>query len=105
MSKYVCIGVPYYLGESIPERGEVGALRESGIADELNADWVEIEPDFAGSDDPVVAVNRALAQTVTANADCVPVVFANDCTSCLGVVKGLGGAGAGDSLVRFAWRF
>ncbi len=89
MSSYVCIGVPYYLGKSIPERGEVEALRQSGIADELNAEWVEIEPDFAGSDDPVLAVNRALAEAVAANADRVPVVFANDCTSCLGMVKGL----------------
>ena len=35
MSKYVCIGVPYYLGEARPERGEVEALRHSGIAAEL----------------------------------------------------------------------
>ena len=89
MSKYVCIGVPYYLGEFIPERGEVEALRQSGIAAELNADWVEIEPDFAGSDNPVVAVNRALAETIAAHSERVPLVFANDCTSCLGVVKGL----------------
>jgi len=36
-----------------------------------------------------VAVNRALADTVKAFPDKVPVVFANDCTSCLGMVKGL----------------
>lgn len=89
MSKYVCIGVPYYLGERVPERGEVEALRHSGIADELQAEWVEIEPDFAAVDDKVVAVNRALAAAIKSRADKTPVVFANDCTSCLGMIKGL----------------
>ena len=89
MSQYVCIGVPFYLGASKPERREVAALRQSGIAAELNAEWVEIEPDFAAADDPVVAVNRALAEAIKARAEAVPVVFANDCTSCLGMVKGL----------------
>ena len=89
MPKYVCIGVPYYLGESRPERQEVRRLQISGIADELGAEWVEIEPDFAAAEDRVVAVNRALAAAIQANRDKVPVVFANDCTSCLGMVKGL----------------
>ena len=89
MSNYVCIGVPYYLGESRPERQEVEALRLRGIADELGAEWVTIAPDFAAADDPVVAVNRALAEAITAHADKAPVVFACDCTSCLGMVKGL----------------
>ena len=89
MIELVCIGVPYYLGESKPERREVDALRRSGIADELNAEWVDIEPDFGSADDPVVAVNLALASTIQAHAAKLPVVFANDCTSCLGMVKGL----------------
>ena len=89
MSNYVCIGVPYYLGESLAERQEVEALRRSGIAAELGADWVEIAPDFSSTDDAVVAVNRALATAIQANPDKVPVVFANDCTSCLGMAKGL----------------
>ncbi len=89
MSKTICIGVPYYLGEKKSDRTEVLTLRATGIAEELNAEWVEIEPDFQASDDPVVAVNRALADTVQAYPDKVPVVFANDCTSCLGMVKGL----------------
>ena len=76
MKKYICIGVPYYLGESKPERNEVEALRQSGIADELSAEWLEIEPDFATADDPVVAVNRALAATVQQHPDKIPVVFA-----------------------------
>ena len=89
MSKYVCIAVPYWLGESKAERSEVEAMQNSGIAAELGADWVEIEPDFAASDNPVVAVNRALAAAVQAHSDRIPVVFASDCTSCLGMVKGL----------------
>ena len=89
MTDYICIGVPYYLGESLGERREVEALRQAGIADELGADWVDIAPDFAARDDPVVAVNRALAAAIQAHGDKIPVVFANDCTSCLGMVKGL----------------
>lgn len=89
MTSYVCIGVPYYLGESLPDRREVDTLRNTGIADELDAEWINIEPDFAQSDDPVVAVNHALALAITAHSDKTPVVFANDCTSCLGMVKGL----------------
>ncbi len=89
MNDYVCIGVPYYLGKTVPERREVEALRECGIADELQAEWKGIEPDFAAAADPVVAVNRALAAAIQAQAPKIPVVFANDCTSCLGMVKGL----------------
>jgi len=89
MKNYVCIGVPYCLGEALPERREVEALRRSGIADELQADWIDIEPDFAAVADRVVAVNRSLAAAIKAQAPKIPVVFANDCTSCLGMVKGL----------------
>ena len=89
MPDYICIGAPYYLGESLPQRQEVNALREAGIADQLNAEWVDIAPDFSAHDDPVVAVNRTLTETILAHSDKVPVVFANDCTSCLGMVKGL----------------
>ena len=89
MSNYICIGVPYYLGEKRHDRTEVQALRAAGVADELDADWLDIQPDFQEFDDPVVAVNRALADTIKAFPDKVPVAFANDCTSCLGMVKGL----------------
>lgn len=89
MSNYICIGAPYYLGEKRPERAEVEAMRGTGIATELGAAWVEIQPDFRASEHPVIAVNRALAQTIKAHPDKAPAVFANDCTSCLGMVKGL----------------
>ena len=89
MTQYIFIGVPYFLGEKRSDRTEVQALKATGIAEELNASWVDIEPDFRAHVDPVVAVNRALAETIQAYPDQVPVVFANDCTSCLGAVKGL----------------
>ena len=89
MTEFICIGVPYYLGESLAERREVAAMRASGIADELDTEWIDIAPDFAAHEDPVVAVNWALAEAIQAHAPKTPVVFANDCTSCLGVVKGI----------------
>ena len=89
MPDYICIGVPYYLGALNTERDEVKALRRSGIADELNAEWLDVVPDFGSADDPVVAVNRALAGAIAANRDRTPIVFASDCTSCLGMMKGL----------------
>lgn len=89
MPEYICIGVPYWLGESKPDRTEVNTIKHSGIANELNADWVDIQPDFDKYDNPVIAVNQAIADVVKAHTDKIPVVFASDCTSCLGVVKGL----------------
>ena len=89
MPNYICIGVPYYLGERNTDRGEIDALRQCGIAAELNAPWLDIAPDFAAADDPVVAVNRAIAEAIAAHPDRVPIVFASDCTSCLGMAKGL----------------
>jgi len=89
MTKYICIGVPYWLGEAKAERTEVNSIKNSGIADELEAEWVDIQPDFDAYDNPVVAVNQAIADTIKSNSDKIPVVFASDCTSCLGMVKGL----------------
>jgi len=89
MTDYIFIGVPYWLGESKAGRTEVESVKNSGIADEFGAEWVDIQPDFDSYDNPVVAVNRAIAETINAHGDKVPVVFASDCTSCLGMVKGL----------------
>jgi len=89
MAKYVCIGVPYWLGELNVERTEVESIKKSGIANELDADWVNIQPDFDAVDNPVVAVNRAIADVIQTHSDKIPIVFASDCTSCLGMVKGL----------------
>ncbi len=89
MPEYICIGVPYWLGESKDGRTEVHSVKNSGIADELNAEWVDIQPDFDKYDNPVIAVNQAIAETIKAHDGKTPVVFASDCTSCLGMVKGL----------------
>lgn len=89
MARYLCIGVPYFIGEHIPQRIETQAIRNSGLMHELQAEWIEVQPDFAGIADPTVAVNRALAQTIAAHPDHVPLIFAADCMSALGAMKGL----------------
>ncbi len=89
MTSYICIGVPYWLGESTAGRTEVESIKNSGIAQELGAEWVDIQPDFTAFDNPVIAVNRAIADAIKAHSDKTPIVFASDCTSCLGMVKGL----------------
>jgi len=89
MTSYICIGVPYWLGESKVGRTEVESIQNSGIVAELGAEWVDIQPDFTAVDNPIIAVNRAIADTIKAHSDKIPIVFASDCTSCLGMVKGL----------------
>jgi len=89
MPNYLCIGVPYFLGERIDGRDEVDLLKASGIADDIGAEWIDLQPDFADDIDPVIAVNRALSDIIANNPDKVPVVFACDCTSSFGMMKGL----------------
>jgi arginase len=89
MTQLACIAVPYWLGEKTDYTGSVEAAHEMGITEDIGATWVEIEPDFNG-DNPVVAVNRALAKAVAAcDANTIPLILAGDCTSCLGAMKGL----------------
>ncbi|MDX1995889.1 MAG: arginase family protein [bacterium] len=85
---YVCIGVPFALGKQ-QTPSAVDVLKHGGIAAEFNAEWIDIQPDFAAHDDPVVAVNRALADAIAAHPGHTPLIFASDCTSALGAVKGL----------------
>ncbi len=85
---YVCIGAPYWIGER-QQIAAVDAVKNSGIADELGADWVDIQPDYATYDDKVVAVNVALAEAITAHAEKTPLIFAGDCVFALGALKGL----------------
>jgi len=85
----VCIGAPYLLGAHLPGRTAVEAVRNSGITDEMGAIWVDIEPDFNESTDPIVAVNRALAHTIQHHAGRLPVIFTADCLNALGVLKGI----------------
>lgn len=88
MTNLVCIGVPYFIGERIERRTEVSAIRDSGIAREIGADWVKVTPHHH-EPDPLSAVNCALADAVTTHRDALPVVFVSDCVSALGMVKGL----------------
>ncbi len=89
MAKLACIGVPYWLGETTEYTGAVETARERGIAEDIGATWIEIQPEFNGVD-PVIAVNRALAEAIAAcDADTIPLILAGDCTSCLGAMKGL----------------
>lgn len=89
MPEYICIGVPYFIGERIETRTEVYSIQKSGFAEDINAEWVNITPDFAAYDNPVIAVNRALARTIAAHPDKTPIVFASDCVSAFGCMKGL----------------
>ena len=72
MPDFICIGVPQFLGEMIEGRDEVAAIRVSGIAAEIGAPWVDVQPDVAPGADPLVTVNRALAKTIRAYPDRVP---------------------------------
>lgn len=89
MGGYVCIAVPHFIGELLPGRTEIAALKDSGIADELGAAWADINPDFDSAEHPAVAVNRALAETIRTHPDQTPLIFAADCVSALGALKGL----------------
>ncbi|MBN1679535.1 MAG: arginase family protein [Anaerolineae bacterium] len=101
MTQFVCIGVPYCIGERMAGRTEVNVMRESGIAESIGAAWIDVEPDFAAHADPVVAVNRALADVIAAHRDHFPIVFAGDCTSSLGAVMGLSHTHADLGIVWF----
>lgn len=90
MAEFVCIGAPYFLGEHIERRTEVSAIHASGIAREIGAEWVTVEPDNQ-QPDPICAVHCALARAINAQRGAIPIVFTSDCTNALGAVKGLGG--------------
>ena len=55
----------------------------------MDADWVDIDPDFDAYDDPVVAVNVALGEALEQRGDRFPLIFAADCCSCWGAMRGL----------------
>ncbi len=88
--EYVCISVPYFLGEKRPERTETAQILASGYDRKIGAEWIEISPQFDRYTDGVVAVNAAIADAMQAHAGKFPIIFAADCTSCFGPVKGLG---------------
>jgi arginase len=89
MPDFICIGAPYFLGQKLDQGTEVDQVHDSGIAREIGAAWVTIMPDYATHTTPVTAVNKALAEAILAHRDHFPIIFAADCTSALGAVKGL----------------
>lgn len=102
MSEFVCIGVPYHLGERVPDRALVNLIRDSGLVDEIDATWADFVPDFSRAPDPITAVNRALAQTLGLYRRHIPLIFASDCMASLGAVAGLSAAhGTGLGVVWF----
>lgn len=88
MTELVLIGVPYWLGLKNEYTGSVETIRDAGIAEMLDALWVDVEPDLSATD-PVNAVNRGIAAAMNAYPNRFPLVLAGDCTTCIGAVKGL----------------
>lgn len=89
MTDFICFGVPYFIGEKINARTEVEDIRTSGIVELLGAEWIEITPHFKNATNEVIAVNRALSSAVSAASGKLPLVFAADCVSAIGTLKGL----------------
>lgn len=91
MAELVFIGAPYWLGRKDDYSGSVDIVRASGIVSELDADWIEVNPSFDNFDDPVNAVNQALANAIkeAISENKLPLIIADDCTVCLGNMKGL----------------
>jgi arginase len=85
---YVFIGASYFLGEH-RQNSAVDLLKASGAADRFGAAWVDIKPDFSASQNTVLSVNRALAETIKTNPNSIPVIFTLDCTNAIGAVAGL----------------
>lgn len=91
MADLIVIGVPYYMGIADDHSGSVQIARDSGILDEIGADYVAITPKFKAGEHPVNAVNRALTKAVkqALSDGKTPLIFAGDCCYCLGMMKGL----------------
>lgn len=89
MSPYVCISLPYFLGKALESTSELQAIRDSQVIAQLGAQWVEVQPTFTSDEYPVVSANRALAAAIQSHSDRIPLIFAPDCVSALGIMKGL----------------
>ena len=90
MTDLALIGVPYWLGKKDEYSGSVEVLRETGLAEMIGAQWIDIVPQFESGHEPVVAVNIALADAIRALPEgTIPIVVAGDCTSCWGAMTGL----------------
>lgn len=90
MTDLAIIGVPHWLGKKDEYSGSVEILKGTGIADEIGAQWIDIAPQFSDDIEPVVAVNRALAEAIQSLPEgTFPIIAAADCTSCWGAMAGL----------------
>ena len=85
--KFAIFNVPHFLGQVNPKRTETALIKASGLVEELDAVWVDVEA--ADHDDPVIGVNVALANAIAAYPDHFPIVLSGDCVNCTGAVKGL----------------
>lgn len=90
MPNFVFIAVPHFLGQIVAGRTEIDDLKSSGLAEAFGATWVDVVPDFDHAPNPMTAVHRALSRTLLEHPDHFPVVFAADCVSSIGMVRGLG---------------
>lgn len=89
MPEFVCIAVPQFIGQHVEGRTEVDDIKASGFIERIQAKWTTIHPYYDAYDEPVMAVNAALADAIDANQSYFPIVLAADCVSSLGMVKGL----------------
>jgi arginase len=89
MTQYVCLGAPYYLGQPLENPSELQTIRNHTLFSELSAEWVDVEPDFTRFLNPVTAVHAAIANAISQYPDHTPLIFAPDCVSALGIMKGL----------------
>jgi len=89
MAELIIIPVPYWLGKKDEYSGSVEIALTAGIAEQIGARVVELAPQFNDAEEPIVSVNRALAEAIRANEDAIPLILAGDCTSCWGAMAGL----------------
>ena len=85
--KFAIFNVPHFLGEVNPKRTETALIKASGLVEELDAIWVDVEA--ADHDDAVISTNIALASAIAAYPDHFSIVLSGDCVNCIGAVKGL----------------
>lgn len=89
MPELIIIPVPYWLGKKDEYSGSAEIALEMGIAEQIGARVVELAPQFNDTEEPIVSVNRALAEAIRANEGAIPLILAGDCTSCWGAMAGL----------------
>ncbi|MBZ0321418.1 MAG: arginase family protein [Anaerolineae bacterium] len=89
MGNFTFFAVPHDLGNIITDRTEMDDLKSSGIAEAFGASWVDVVPDFDHAPNPMTAVHRAIADAILRHPNQFPVVFAADCVTSIGMVRGL----------------